>query len=121
LANRPSTPDFADRVVSWRDPMRHPDPGFEAERIGGIAIAEFGRQGIPWRTGIGTTGVLRRTRAGRPDKAVAICTGTDVPPIQEAGGCPFASAHERLAKVLSHDNHTTILPGIAAVSKQVVP
>jgi metal-dependent amidase/aminoacylase/carboxypeptidase family protein len=52
---------------------------------------------------------------------LAICTDTAAPPMQEAGGCPFASAHGGLAKVLSHDNHTTILPGIAAVLKQVVP
>lgn len=104
-----------------RDIHAHPELGFQEVRTAGVVARELERLGIPYRTGIGRTGVVGVIEGGRPGPVLAIRADMDALPILEKTGLPFASTAEGLMHACGHDIHTTTLLGTAAVLKELAP
>ncbi|MBV8578826.1 MAG: M20/M25/M40 family metallo-hydrolase, partial [Acetobacteraceae bacterium] len=111
----------ADLVAIRRDIHAHPELGFEEVRTAGVVQRELTRLGIPYRAGIGRTGVVGLIEGGRPGPVLAIRADMDALPIQEQTGLPFASTVDGLMHACGHDVHTSTLLGVAAVLKGLAP
>src|SRR5579875_2368927 len=74
-----------------RDLHAHPELAFEEVRTAGVVAAELERMGIPFRTGVGRTGVVGTIEGARPGPTLAIRADMDALPIHEQTGLPFAS------------------------------
>jgi amidohydrolase len=108
-------------IAIRRDIHAHPELAFEEVRTAGVVGRELERLGIPYRTGVGRTGIIGLIEGGRPGPVLAIRADMDALPIQEQTGLPFASTVDGLMHACGHDVHTTTLLGVAAVLKELAP
>ncbi|MBP0446151.1 amidohydrolase [Roseomonas sp. SSH11] len=108
-------------VAIRRDIHAHPELAFEEVRTAGIVAAELERLGIPYRTGVGGTGVLGMIEGGRPGPTLAIRADMDALPIHEETGLPFASTVDGKMHACGHDIHTVTLLGVAEVLRDLAP
>ena len=104
-----------------RDLHAHPELAFEEVRTAGVVAAELARIGIPYRTGIGGTGVVGTITGGQPGPTLAIRADMDALPIHEQTGLPFASQVDGRMHACGHDIHTTTLVGVAEVLQRLAP
>jgi len=119
---RQATEAIEPRLVEIRrDIHAHPELAFEETRTAGIVAAELARLGIPYRTGVGRTGVLGTIEGGRPGPTLAIRADMDALPIHEQTGLPFASTIAGKMHACGHDIHTATLLGVAEVLKGLAP
>ena len=77
------------------------------------------RLAIPYRAGVGGTGVVALLEGTRPGPTVAIRADMDALPMSEPAGLPFASKVAGKMHSCGHDAHTTIVLGVAAVLSDV--
>ncbi len=108
-------------VAIRRDIHAHPELAFQETRTAGIVAAELARLAIPYRAGVGGTGVLGTIVGGRPGPTLAIRADMDALPIAEETGLPFASTVPGAMHACGHDIHTATLLGVAAVLKRMAP
>jgi amidohydrolase len=104
-----------------RDLHAHPELAFQEVRTAGVVAAELARIGIPYRTGIGGTGVVGTIIGGQPGPTLAIRADMDALPIHEQTGLPFASQVDGRMHACGHDIHTTTLVGVAEVLQRLAP
>lgn len=117
----------AREILPWvveirRDLHQHPELGLEEHRTSARVQALLDELKIPYRAGIGGTGVLGwiEGEAG-PGKTVALRADLDALPIQEANDVPYRSRHDGLMHACGHDVHTAILLGAAKVLQGLRP
>src|SRR5690606_8512283 len=94
-----------------RDIHAHPEIGFEVQRTAGVVAAELDKLDIPYRTGIGRTGIVAEIEGGAPGPCLLIRADMDALPIQEMTGLPFASTVPGAMHACGHDIHTATLIG----------
>ncbi len=93
----------------------NPELGFEEHQTVGLITGVLDRLNIPYRTGIGRTGVVAVLEGGGGGRTVAIRADMDALPVEEQSGLPFASKVPGKAHACGHDAHAAILLGIAMV------
>ncbi len=112
----------APRLIAMRrDIHRVPELAFQETRTAGIVAAELARLGIPYRTGVGVTGVVGEITGGRPGPTLLIRGDMDALPIHEETGLDFASGIDGQMHACGHDIHTVTLLGVAALLKDLAP
>ena len=104
-----------------RDLHAHPELAFEEVRTAGVVAAELGRLGVPFRTGVGRTGVVATIEGGRPGPVLVIRGDMDALPIHEQTGLEFASTVDGKMHACGHDIHTSTLLGVAHVLHGLAP
>lgn len=110
------TGEIADEVITIRRAIHeNPELGFEEhETAARVAEALAGRN-IPFKTGIGGTGVVGLIEGAAPGPTIAIRGDMDALPMDEESGVPFASKTPGKMHACGHDAHTAILLGAAMV------
>ena len=110
------TSAIIDEIIQIRRTIHeNPEIAFEEHKTVGLVTGVLDRLNIPYRTGIGRTGVVAVLEGGGPGKTVAIRADMDALPIEEQSGLPFASKVPGKAHACGHDVHTATLLGIAMV------
>jgi len=96
-----------------------PELAFE-EHETAQAVADFvSRLGIPFRNGIGKTGVVALLEGARPGRTIGVRADMDALPIHEATSLAFASKIPGKMHACGHDVHTVIALGVAAVLSEL--
>ncbi|MGH7056607.1 MAG: M20 metallopeptidase family protein, partial [Acetobacteraceae bacterium] len=108
-------------IAIRRDIHAHPELAFKEVRTSGQVTAELARLGIPFRSGVGRTGVVGLIQGGRPGPVLAIRADMDALPITEKTGLAFASEVPGCMHACGHDVHTSTLLGVASVLKELAP
>lgn len=67
---------------------------------------------IPFRSGVGGTGVVAKLKAKHPGPVVAFRADMDALPLVECNEVPYKSRHTGLMHACGHDGHMTIALGI---------
>ena len=70
-----------------RDIHAHPEIGFEVQRTAGVVAAELDRLGIPYKTGIGRTGIVAEIEGGAPGPRLLIRADMDALPSRRRPAC----------------------------------
>ncbi len=110
------TAETTDDLIAIRRTIhRHPELGFEEFETSKLIAKHLEDLGVPYRSGIGQTGVVGLIEGASPGPTVAIRGDMDALPVQEETGLPFASEIPGKMHACGHDGHTTILLGIAGV------
>ncbi len=104
-----------------RDIHAHPELAFQETRTAGVVAGELARLGVPFRSGVGRTGVVGTIEGGRPGPTIVIRGDMDALPIGERTGLAFASRNAGLMHACGHDVHTATLLGVAAILKSLQP
>lgn len=108
--------DFDARLVAFRrDLHRHPELAFQEKRTAQQVEKELDRIGIPYKRGIGGTGIIAEIPGvnGAKPPWVALRADMDALPIQEETGLEFASVNDGVMHACGHDGHTTMVLGAA--------
>ncbi len=112
------TDRLTDQLIGLRRAIHaYPELGFGEVETAKRVCAAFDQAQIPYRSGVGGTGVIGLVagRATGPGKTVGIRGDMDCLPIQEESGVPFASTRPGLMHACGHDVHTTIAVGTGLV------
>jgi amidohydrolase len=93
---------------------QNPELAFEEHETAKAVAAFLSKLGIPYKTGIGKTGVVAILEGSKPGRTVGIRADMDCLPIHEETGLPFASKVAGKMHACGHDAHTVIALGVAA-------
>ena len=104
------------QLVALRKKLHeHPELAFEEVETA-KAVGEFlSKLQIPFKGGIGKTGIVAVLEGGKPGRTIGIRADMDCLPIHEETGLPFASKIPGKMHACGHDVHTVIALGVAAV------
>lgn len=110
-------------VLRWTDELialrrrihEQPELGFEEHETSKIVQGFLAKLGIPFRAGLGKTGVVAVLEGGKSGPTIALRADMDALPLTEATGLPFASRVPGKMHACGHDAHTAIGLGVAAV------
>ncbi len=92
----------------------HPELAYQEEQTSTLVQARLRELGIPFRAGLGGTGVVGLIRGERGDgPCVLLRADMDALPIEEETRVPFASEVPGVMHACGHDAHTAILLGAA--------
>jgi len=109
---------LASRLIALRRAIhRHPELGFEEFETAELVCSTLDRLGIPYRPGVGRTGVVAEIGEGRP--CIALRADMDALPITERTGLPFVSEIPGVMHACGHDAHTAALLGAAMLLKEM--
>jgi len=110
----------AEQILDWMIAIRrrihqHPEPAFCEERTSQMICRELSRMKIPFRNGIGSTGILAfiGDDSASSIPAVALRADMDALPIKEETGLPFSSKRSGFMHACGHDGHVAMLLGAA--------
>ena len=104
-----------DDVVALRRRLHeHPELAFEEEETAKQVQEFLTRLRIPFRAGVGGTGIVAMLEGGMPGPLVAIRADMDALPMDEPRGLPFASKVPGKMHSCGHDAHTAIVCGVAS-------
>jgi len=104
-----------DDVIALRRRLHElPELAFEEEETAKRVQEFLTRLRIPFRAGIGGTGIVAMLDGGKPGPTVAIRADMDALPMDEPRGLPFASKVPGKMHSCGHDAHTAIVCGVAA-------
>lgn len=98
---------------------QHPELAFEEHETSKAVSAFLTKLGIPFRAGIGKTGIVALLEGKAPGRTIGIRADMDALPIHEATGLPFASKIPGKMHACGHDVHTVIALGVAAVLNEM--
>jgi len=104
-----------DLIALRRRIHEHPELAFEETETAKQVQEFLTRLRIPYRSGIGGTGVVAMLEGTKPGPTVAIRADMDALPMSEPQVLPFASKVAGKMHSCGHDAHTTIALGVAAV------
>jgi amidohydrolase len=93
---------------------QHPELAFEEHETAKAVTGFLTKLGIPFRTGIGKTGVVAVLEGSAPGRTIGIRADMDALPIHEETGLAFASRLPGKMHACGHDVHTVIALGVAA-------
>ena len=92
----------------------HPELAYQEEQTSTLVQARLRDLGVPFRAGVGGTGVVGLIRGERGDgPCVLLRADMDALPIEEETPVPFASEVSGVMHACGHDAHTAILLGAA--------
>jgi amidohydrolase len=113
---------LAPELVALRKQLhQHPELAFEEHQTA-QAITDFlGKLKIPYRAGVGKTGVVAVLEGAKPGRTIGIRADMDALPIHEQTGLAFASKLSGKMHACGHDVHTVIALGVAATLAQLRP
>ncbi len=92
---------------------QHPELAFEEHETARAVAGYLEKLGIPFRTGVGRTGVVGLIGNAAAGPTVGVRADMDALPIEEASGVEFASLVPGKMHACGHDVHTTIALGVA--------
>jgi amidohydrolase len=98
---------------------QHPELAFEEHETAKAVSAFLSRLGVPFRTGIGKTGIVAVLEGSAPGRTIGIRADMDALPIHEQTGLPFASKIPGKMHACGHDVHTVIALGVAAALSEM--
>jgi amidohydrolase len=93
---------------------QHPELAFEEHETAKLVTGFLQKLGVPFRTGVGKTGVVAVLEGSAPGRTIGIRADMDALPIHEETGLPFASRLPGKMHACGHDVHTVIALGVAA-------
>ncbi|MEO8303132.1 MAG: M20 family metallopeptidase [Betaproteobacteria bacterium] len=113
---------WMDDVIALRRSIHeHPELAFDEHETAKRVQAFLTRLGIPFRSGVGGTGIVALLEGAKPGPTVAIRADMDALPMSEPAGLPFASKVAGKMHSCGHDAHTAIALGVAAVMSEARP
>jgi amidohydrolase len=98
---------------------QHPELAFEEHETAKAVTAFLAKLGIPFRTGVGKTGVVAVLEGSAPGRTIGIRADMDALPIHEETGVPYASKIPGKMHACGHDVHTVIALGVAAALSEM--
>jgi amidohydrolase len=98
---------------------QHPELAFEEHETAKAVTGFLTKLGIPFRTGIGKTGVVAVLEGSAPGRTIGIRADMDALPIHEETGLAFASRLPGKMHACGHDVHTVIALGVAAALAEI--
>jgi len=105
-----------EEVAGWRREL-HQNPGLMYQEVfsGEFVAAQLTKMGIPFKRGIGKTGIVGfiEGRKNTSGKTIGLRGDMDALPIMEASGQPWASKVPGIMHACGHDGHTANLLGAA--------
>lgn len=101
----PQLRDVRRRLHRW------PELGFQEFQTANLIAETLSALGIPFRSGIGQTGIVASLGNGSP--TIALRADMDALPIQEKTGLPYASRVPGVMHACGHDAHVASLLGAA--------
>ncbi|MDH7488699.1 MAG: amidohydrolase [Anaerolineae bacterium] len=90
---------------------RWPELGFQEFQTANLIAETLSSLGVPFRSGIGRTGIVASLGSGAP--TIALRADMDALPIQEKTGLPYASQVPGVMHACGHDAHVAALLGAA--------
>jgi amidohydrolase len=107
---------WMDQVIALRRTIHaHPELAFEERETAQRVQAFLTERGIPFRAGIGGTGIVAVLEGGKPGPTVALRADMDALPMSEPAGLDYASKVAGKMHSCGHDAHTAIVCGVAAL------
>ena len=97
----------------------HPELAFEEHETAKAVGAFLTKLNIPFKTGIGRTGIVALLEGSKPGRTIAIRADMDALPIHEQTGLAFASKVTGKMHACGHDVHTVIALGVAAALSEM--
>ncbi len=114
--------DVQELIQTRRDLHQHPELGYEEVRTSGIVQERLRSLGVPFRSGVGKTGVVgllgRGAQGGEPGRVVMLRADMDALPIQEQNEVPYRSTVDGKMHACGHDCHTSTLLTVARALKR---
>lgn len=98
---------------------QHPELAFEEHETAKAVAAFLTRLKIPFKTGVGKTGIVALLEGSGPGRTIGIRADMDGLPIHEDTGLPFASKIAGKMHACGHDVHTVIALGVAATLSEM--
>ncbi|MCE5333204.1 MAG: M20 family metallopeptidase [Desulfobacteraceae bacterium] len=96
-----------------RDFHEFPELAYREERTAAKIAEVLDKLEIPFRTGIGGTGIVASLATGRPGPTVALRADMDALPLEEKADVPFRSKNAGRMHACGHDAHMAIALGTA--------
>jgi amidohydrolase len=104
------------QLVALRKQLhQHPELAFEEHETAAAVAGFLKKLGIPFRAGVGKTGIVAVLEGPGPGRTIGIRADMDALPIHEDTGLAFASKIPGKMHACGHDVHTVIALGVAAV------
>jgi amidohydrolase len=115
---------IADRLTPQLVALRkqihqHPELAFQEHETAKAVAAFLTRLKIPFRAGVGKTGIVAVLEGSSPGRTIGIRADMDALPIHEETGLAFASKIPGKMHACGHDVHTVIALGVAAVLSEL--
>ena len=112
---------YADYVRScYRHLHAHPELSFCEFETSRFVQNELDKMGIPYKAGIGETGVLGKIIGEKQGgKIIALRADMDALPVAEAVDIPWKSTAEQVMHACGHDAHTACLLGAAMILNEL--
>lgn len=107
--------NFDDIVSIRRDIHMHPETGFDVQRTAGIAAEEMERLGLPFKTGVGGTGIIADIDIPGCTRRIALRADMDALVMSEQTDLEYRSTVDGKAHMCGHDAHTAMLIGAARI------
>lgn len=111
--------ELAGIIELRHDLHAHPQVGYEETHASGRVREKLQAAGVPFQTGVATTGVvgwiLPQDNSKADEKAIGLRADMDALPMQEETGLPYASTLGGFMHACGHDGNTAMLVGAAIV------
>lgn len=111
---RAGAADIADVLIDIRRQIhQHPELGFEEKATADLICKRLEKLQIPFRIGVGGTGVVGLIRGHGQGKTVGLRADMDALPVQEKNDTSYASQTPGVMHACGHDAHVSCLLGAA--------
>jgi len=111
---------LAPELVALRKTLhQHPELAFEEHETAKAVTGFLERLRIPYKAGVGRTGVVAILEGAKPGRTIGIRADMDALPIHEQTGLAFASRVPGKMHACGHDVHTVIALGVAAALSEM--
>ncbi len=105
---------FHDWLVDLRRHFhQNPELAYREQKTAAKIAEVLGDLGIPFRSGVGETGIVATISCAKPGPTLALRADMDALPLQEKTEVPFSSQHPGVMHACGHDAHVTIALGTA--------
>jgi amidohydrolase len=98
---------------------QHPELAFEEHETAKAVAGFLSKLGIPFRAGVGKTGIVALIEGSKPGRTIGIRADMDALPIHEQTGLAYASKIPGKMHACGHDVHTVIALGVAAALNEM--
>ncbi|MDU1912568.1 amidohydrolase [Fusobacterium sp.] len=102
-------------IETRRELHQHPELDFDLSETTGIICRHLDEIGIPYRTGIGKSGIVADLIGKNSNITIALRADIDALPILENTECEYSSKNTGKMHACGHDAHASILLGTAKI------
>lgn len=111
---------FHDLVMIRNHLHAHPELSGQEHQTAGFIAARLSEYGIPYREGVGGTGLVGLIHGQGPGtRVIALRADMDALPVEERNEVPYKSVNPGVMHACGHDVHMTSLLGAARILSQV--